>query len=105
MASVRIDVSKACEELRRKIASMFSVDGAGGIAVQGSIKQIKEELEKKLPEDYIVAENSEDPSELAVLKKGDLEQLGVYVCSFCASVFKSEIERNVHQRVHLFGFG
>jgi hypothetical protein len=102
---VRIDVSKACEELRRKIASLFSVDGAGAIVVQGDIKRVKEQLEKQLPEDYVVAENSEEPGELVVLKKGDLEQLGLYICSFCPSVFKSEIERNVHQRVHLFGFG
>lgn len=102
---VRIDVSKACEELRRKIASLFSVEGAGAIVVQGDIRQVKERLEKQLPEGYIATENSEDPDELAVLKKGDLEQLGLYICSFCPSVFKSEIERNVHQRVHLFGFG
>ncbi len=105
MAAVRINVSKACVELRRKILSIFSAEDAGVIVVQGDIKGIKKELEEKLPDDYLVAENAESPDELAVLKKGDLEQLGLYICSFCASVFRSEIERNVHQRVHLFGFG
>ena len=102
---VRIDVSRACAELRKDIASMFSAQDAGAIAVQGDIKHVKKELEQKLPEGYIVAENAEDPDELAVLKEGDLEQLGMYLCSFCAMVIKSDIERNIHQRVHYFGFG
>lgn len=105
MAAVRIDVSKACIELRRKILAMFSAQDAGMLVVQGDIKAVKKELEQAMPDGYIVAENTEDPDGLAVLKEGDLEQLGLYVCGFCASVFKSEIERTVHQRVHLFGFG
>ncbi len=105
MAAVRIDVSKACVELRRKIASMLSATDTGAIVVQGDIRQVKGQLEKELPEDYVVAENAQDPDELAVLKRGDLEQLGLFICSFCPSVFKSETERNLHQRVHFFGFG
>ncbi len=105
MAMVRIDVSKACEELRRKIVSLLSAEDAGIITVQGDVQAIKKELEQGLPEDYLVAENAQNPDELAVLKKGDLEQLGLFMCSFCPSMFRSETERNVHQRVHLFGFG
>ena len=52
-----------------------------------------------------MAESTEDPMLLAVLKEGDIEQLGLYLCGYCATVFRNEVERNLHQRVHYFGFG
>ena len=41
---VHIDVSRACAELRKDIASMFSAQDAGAIAVQGDIKHVKKDL-------------------------------------------------------------
>lgn len=54
---------------------------------------------------YVAVENVQDASEIAVLKEGDLEQLGLYLCGYCAMVFRNDVERNLHQRVHYFGFG
>lgn len=55
--------------------------------------------------DYIVAENNEDEHEIAILKKGDIQQIGLFLCSFCPMIFGSETEKNIHQRIHYFGFG
>lgn len=101
---VRIDVSRACAELRKEVITILSARDGDVVTVEGDIKEVKKRLEQSLPEDYVVAENAQDPDELAVLKKGDLEQLGLYICSFCTMVFRSETERNMHQRVHYFGF-
>lgn len=54
---------------------------------------------------YVVAENTEDEGEVAILKEGNIEQLGLYLCSFCATVFRNEAELDVHRRAHFFGFG
>jgi hypothetical protein len=59
----------------------------------------------KSSEDYLVAENEEDPNEIAILKKGDIQQLGLFICGFCPMIFRSEIEKNIHQRIHYIGFG
>ena len=69
-------------------------------------KDVLQLLEKVLAgSDYVAAENTQEKDEIAVLKSGDLEQLGLYLCGYCAMVFGSDIERNVHQRVHYVGFG
>ncbi len=52
--------------------------------------------------DYIVAENNEVENEIAILKQGDMEQFGIYICTHCGMSFESEIQRTVHQRLHYF---
>lgn len=73
------------------------------------IKLLIEEALGKIVENandaYLVTENDEDSSEIVILKKGDIGQLGLFICEFCPMVFRSEIEKNIHQRVHYFGFG
>jgi hypothetical protein len=63
---------------------------------------LEEELRLKNLNDYVISENTRDESEIAVLKKGDIEQLGIYVCMHCGMVFESEAQRTVHQRMHYF---
>jgi hypothetical protein len=68
-----------------------------------TIKHILEEgLRLKDLNDYVISENTLDETELAVLKKGDIEQLGLYVCMHCGMAFESDIQRTIHQRVHYF---
>ena len=68
---------------------------------------IKSSLEEILQEhtiqDFVVAENTEKENEITLLKKGDIEQLGIYLCTHCGVAFGSEIQRTVHQRIHYFG--
>ncbi len=71
-----------------------------------SVERIKHILEEGLRlrdlNDYVISENTLDETEIAVLKKGDIEQLGIYVCMHCGMVFESEIQRTIHERVHYF---
>jgi len=73
---------------------------------ENSVQKIKHILEEGLRlrdlNDYIISENTLDETEIAVLKKGDIEQLGIYVCMHCGMAFESEIQRSIHQRVHYF---
>lgn len=113
-----VNLSSACQELRPLVLSMLKKQVAGRIeerSGEGQIVLDDEQDGKKVRllmeeflgtrDDYVVAENSEDPSEIAVLKKGDIQQLGLFICGYCPMVLKSEIERSIHQRVHYFGFG
>jgi hypothetical protein len=105
---VKVDISHLCAELRPAILDVLAADNSNDAVViiqDNDIQKIKQALERALPADYVVAENTQDPEELAILKNGDLEQLSLYFCSYCAMVFGSETERNLHQRVHFFGFG
>jgi hypothetical protein len=105
---VKVDISHLCAELRPAILDVLAADNSNDAVVivqDNDIQTIKQALERALPADYVVAENTQDPEELAILKNGDLEQLSLYFCSYCAMVFGSETERNLHQRVHFFGFG
>jgi hypothetical protein len=52
--------------------------------------------------DYIIAENSRDDNELVVLKKGDIEQIGLFICMHCSMIFSSAEERSEHLRAHYF---
>ena len=52
--------------------------------------------------EYIVAENLEEKNEIAILKQGDMEQLGIYICTHCGMSFKSEMQRTIHERMHYF---
>ncbi|HZA08085.1 MAG TPA: hypothetical protein VE619_10305 [Nitrososphaeraceae archaeon] len=69
-----------------------------------NVQKIKEVLEEELRlndvNDYVISENMQNENEMAILKKGDIEQLGIYVCIHCGMAFESEIQRVVHQRMH-----
>ena len=70
-------------------------------------EKIKSMLEQILKEntidDFVVTENTEKENEITLLKQGDLEQLGIFLCTHCGVSFGSEIQRIVHQRIHYFG--
>ena len=85
-----------------------SKEGLDRLKVKLLIEKALDDIKKiqgKSTEDYLVAENDEDPNEIAILKKGNIEQLGLFICEFCPLVFRSEIEKTIHQRIHYFGFG
>jgi hypothetical protein len=68
------------------------------------VQKIKEILQYTLTKnrlnDYIVTENTKEQNEIAILKNGDIEQLGIYTCPHCAMLFKSDVQRTIHQRIH-----
>ena len=74
---------------------------------ESNAQNIKSRLEEILKEntiqDFVVTENTEKQNEITLLKKGDIEQLGIYLCTHCGVAFGSEIQRTVHQRIHYFG--
>lgn len=105
-----ISISRACDELKPAILSALKghapSDKDGRLKLEGDAKSVLALLEKALEgSDCVAVENMQDESEIAILKKGDIEQLGLYLCGYCAMVFGSDLERNLHQRVHYFGFG
>ena len=108
---MRVVISHVCDDARSAILSVLA-----GLVMQYDMdviilpgakdKEVLQLLEKALAgSNYVAAENTQDAGEIAILKSGDIEQLGLYLCSYCAMVFGSEVERNAHQRVHYFGFG
>lgn len=102
-----IDISRLCSASRPAILAALGKEETDSyvVMVSGTPSQVRTAVEKALPEGYVVAESTDDPTVLAVLKEGNIEQLGLYLCGYCAMVFHNEIERNVHQRAHYFGFG
>ncbi len=52
--------------------------------------------------DYVIAENSRDDNELVILKKGVIEQIGLFICMHCSMIFGSAEERSEHLRAHYF---
>jgi hypothetical protein len=67
------------------------------------VKQLLEDiLRKNQFDDYIVVDNIEEKDEIAILRKDDLEQLGIFICLHCGTLFASEDERTIHQRMHYF---
>jgi hypothetical protein len=123
MAMIIVRVSNVCQELRPVIVSLLqkeiiknsviednTVDGQILLPNEHDEQKIRLIIERQFSknrdfDDYIVAGNNDDPLEIAILKKGDIEQLGLFICGFCPMVFRSEVEKNIHQRVHYFGFG
>ena len=65
-------------------------------------KLLEDVLKKNQFNDYIIVDNINEEDEIAILRKDDLEQLGIFVCSHCGTPFASEDERIVHQRMHYF---
>lgn len=72
----------------------------------GSIEEFKDLLtsllQKNSIKNYIVTQDMESENTIAILKAGDLRQLGILVCDFCGAVFHSEDEKYIHQRAHYF---
>ena len=67
------------------------------------LKELLEDILKKNQfNDYIIVDNINEEDEIAILRKDDLEQLGIFVCSHCGTPFSSEDERIIHQRMHYF---
>jgi hypothetical protein len=69
-------------------------------------QQVKSFLEEVLCShalsDYVIAENSRDDNELVILKKGDIEQIGLFICMHCSMIFGSAEERSEHLRADYF---
>lgn len=111
---VTIDLSYMPERLRyiihKSIDLKYRPDQNEGIIIlqdESNAQKIKSRLEEILKEntiqDFVVTENTEKQNEITLLKKGDIEQLGIYLCTHCGVAFGSEIQRTVHQRIHYFG--
>lgn len=65
--------------------------------------RLEEILEKNTIQDFVITDNTEKQNEITLLKKGEIEQLGIYTCTRCGVEFGSDIQRTVHQRIHYFG--
>lgn len=111
---VTIDLTYSTDRLRNLIQKSISrnspIDQNGYTIVlqdEPDLKSVKATIEKLLDENdiwnFVVAENTEKENEIAILKKGDIEQLGIYLCTHCGISFESEIQRIVHQRIHYLG--
>jgi hypothetical protein len=72
----------------------------------GSIKEFEGLLTsillKNSIKEYVIAQDMEKENTIAILKAGDIRQLGILVCDFCGAVFHSEDEKYIHQRAHYF---
>lgn len=53
-------------------------------------------------DNFTIAEDTEAENTVAILREGDLEQFGIYVCKHCGTTFKSIDERMLHERIHYF---
>lgn len=73
---------------------------------EGSFDDFKAVLEDILEENhmeqFVVAENTEEYNTYSVLKKGDLEQIGLVICDHCGMVFGTYDEKMVHEKIHYF---
>jgi len=59
-------------------------------------------LQNNSMNDYVVTEDLDSENTFVVLKKGDIEQLGLLLCDFCGLACASEEEKYIHQRAHYF---
>jgi hypothetical protein len=59
-------------------------------------------LKKNSINEYVVVQDMEKENTLTVLKVGDLEQLGMFICDFCGAVLDSPDGKYIHQRAHYF---
>lgn len=73
---------------------------------KGSLEDFKVVLRDILArnhlENFTIAEDMEAENTVAILREGDLEQFGIYICKHCGTTFKSIDERMVHERIHYF---
>ena len=114
---IKVDVSRLSDSLKEIIVSIFEQKSilqrqsninknilvlVNENDVQ-SIKQILEDtLKSNVINDYLVAENTKEQNEIAILKRGDIEQLGIFICAHCGMLFESELQRTIHERIHYF---
>lgn len=114
---IKVDVSRLSDSLKEIIVSIFeqksilqrqsNINNNILVLVNEndvqSIKQILEDtLKSNVINDYLVAENTKEQNEIAILKRGDIEQLGIFICAHCGMLFESELQRTIHQRIHYF---
>jgi hypothetical protein len=64
------------------------------------IKILTVMLSKSNIEGYSVVENMIDKNEIAILKSGDLEEIGIFICAHCGTPFQSHEQMMIHQRMH-----
>lgn len=73
---------------------------------KGSLEDFKIILRDILARNHLhgftIAEDTEAENTVAILREGDLEQFGLYICKHCGTTFKSIDERMVHERIHYF---
>jgi transcription elongation factor Elf1 len=120
--AVKVDISYVAGDLRYIILNSAEVKSSSVnhrnnennnnnkdviiFADENNIQKIKQIIQHIFTQnhinDYIVAENTEVENEIAILKQGDMEQFGIYICTHCGMSFESEIQRTVHQRIHYF---
>jgi hypothetical protein len=115
--AIRVDISHLHSDLRNIILNSIDTKSISDnnqsnnkdliiFANEDNIQKIKQLIQNILTQnhitDYIVAENTEEENEIAILKQGDMEQFGIYICTHCGMSFESEIQRIVHQRIHYF---
>ena len=71
-----------------------------------SLEELRNFLENTLKKNnltqFVIVEDTENENTLAIVKEGDMEQFGMYVCGHCGMIFGSEDERVVHERIHYF---
>lgn len=53
-------------------------------------------------DEFMIAEDAEVENTVTILRQGDLEQFGIYLCKHCGTVFKSIDEKVLHERIHYF---
>jgi hypothetical protein len=114
---IKVDVSRLSNSVKHVILNTFEykfilekqIDINKNIVIlnnENDVLKVKQILEDSLRTnrifDYIVAENTKEKNEIAILKKGDIEQLGIFVCAHCGMIFDSELQRTIHQRIHYF---
>jgi rubrerythrin len=63
---------------------------------------LREILSRNHLDNFTIAEDTETENTVAILREGDLEQFGIYVCKHCGTTFKSIDERIIHERIHYF---
>ncbi len=112
---IKVDMSYLSTNIRKiiltaienKSISLKQINNNNDIIILDSetdIQKIKEILQYALTEnrlnDYIVTENMKEENEIAILKNGDIEQFGIYICSHCGMLFKNDTQRTIHQRIH-----
>lgn len=74
----------------------------------GSIDNFKQMLEEDILArnqkmyHFMIAQDTEAENTLAILRKGDIEQFGLYVCKHCGTIFNTPEEKTIHERIHYF---
>jgi|SRR5215210_1632425 len=118
--AIKIDVTHISDDLKsviqsaikqKSFAGMQDIDYAGNcikivLSIDNDRQKVKQLLEdilrKNQLNDYIVVDNIKEEDEIAILRKDDLEQLGIFICPHCGMLFSNEGECSEHQRIHYF---